>query len=791
MTKITNKLMWVGVAISMALGLTACRNQEPSKASTYAAEIRRTSFGIPHIVAKDEAGIGYGFGYAYAQDNFCMFAEMLVTVNGDRSRYFGPDQTDGPDVETGSIKLTNLQSDFFFKMLNAPEQVTRSWQHQNAESQALVRGFTAGFNRYLADTPAEQQPAQCRGAPWVRKISEQDIMRLARRLASEGPFMQLMPALLAVQPPDSNREPMAHFDVDLRYASREWLGSNGVALGKEATENGRGLLFGNPHYPWFGSLRFYQLHLTIPGKLDVMGVTFGGFPVVRSGFNRDVAWTHTVNTSGHVVFYALTLDPQDPTKYVVDGQTKAMTRETVTVDVKGADGAISKRTHDFWRTDFGLIVQLPGKLQWGDGKAYALFSPSLDNHRMIETWYAMDRASSLDGLQSAMTEHVGIPWTNTIAADADGNTLYANVSVVPRVTQAKEAACIAEPYKKLIDEKLWVLTASAACQLESEPGGLQPGIFAGSELPVLRRTDFVQNSNESAWLANPAQPLTGFPSIVAAKDYPQNGRTRLGITQIQARLAGKDGLEGNRFNMRKLQQIAFNNHSYLGNLLRDDLRTVCSDTRPVVLDGKSVSVAEACAVIAKWDGKANLDSIGVFLAMKWIRGFAMEGGTVAKDIWAVPFSAQDPVNTPRGIKLRDPATLAKMRAALARAVLEAQAAGIDPAKPWGEIQIADFGGRLTPMHGADSADVYNLIRGDARDGNLRVRFGSSYIQVVQFEDDGPRVEAFLTYSQSTDPASPHFSDQTPRFGELGWIPLPFTEAQIKADPEYRSTKLEE
>ena len=49
------------------------------------------------------------------------------------------------------------------------------------------------------------------------------------------------------------------------------LGSNAWAFGKQTTANGSGMLPGNPHYPWVGPSRFYQMRLTIAGQLDVMG----------------------------------------------------------------------------------------------------------------------------------------------------------------------------------------------------------------------------------------------------------------------------------------------------------------------------------------------------------------------------------------------------------------------------------------------------------------------------------------------------------------------------------------
>ena len=39
------------------------------------------------------------------------------------------------------------------------------------------------------------------------------------------------------------------------------IGSNAYGFGSEATENGRGLVLGNPHFPWDGSERLYQAHL--------------------------------------------------------------------------------------------------------------------------------------------------------------------------------------------------------------------------------------------------------------------------------------------------------------------------------------------------------------------------------------------------------------------------------------------------------------------------------------------------------------------------------------------------
>jgi acyl-homoserine-lactone acylase len=60
--------------------------------------------------------------------------------------------------------------------------------------------------------------------------------------------------------------------------------------------------------------------------------------------------------------------------------------------------------------------------------------------------------------------------------------------------------------------------------------------------------------------------------------------------------------------------------------------------------------------------------------------------------------------------------------------------------------------------------------------------GSSYIQIVSWDGKRgcPQVSTMVTYSQSTDPTSPHFADQTRLFSDHGWNHPPFCAADVKA-----------
>jgi acyl-homoserine-lactone acylase len=100
--------------------------------------------------------------------------------------------------------------------------------------------------------------------------------------------------------------------------------------------------------------------------------------------------------------------------------------------------------------------------------------------------------------------------------------------------------------------------------------------------------------------------------------------------------------------------------------------------------------------------------------------------------------------------------------------------------PWGSVHAAPRGTDRIPIHGGPHiAGILNMMQARVTPAGLVPIHGTSYIQVVSFEQNGPVADAFLTYSQSTDPNSPHASDQTRAFSAKRWHRLPFTQAEIR------------
>ncbi|WP_164558074.1 penicillin acylase family protein [Massilia atriviolacea] len=191
-------LLRTGAAATL-LALAACGDKDgtPAEAApAYAAEIRRTAYGIPHIKADDDGGLGFGIGYAYAQDNACLLAERIVTANGERAKYFGAEAR-GATADTAP----NLASDFFYRLINEPDAVAAAWQQQPAPMRALVEGYVAGYNQYLEERGKDGLPDACKNAPWVRSMSSADMMKIVRRYAAEGAGSHFIEALVAAVPP--------------------------------------------------------------------------------------------------------------------------------------------------------------------------------------------------------------------------------------------------------------------------------------------------------------------------------------------------------------------------------------------------------------------------------------------------------------------------------------------------------------------------------------------------------------------------------------------------------------
>ncbi|MFD7554870.1 penicillin acylase family protein [Streptomyces sp. NPDC059835] len=794
------------VALAGAALLAAAAAAPPASASAATGErmpsggglsavIRYTENGIPHILAQDYAHLGFGTGWAQAADQVCVLADGFVTLAGERSRWFGPDAA--PDGSLSSA-TRNLSSDLYFKGVRESGTVdkllaTPAPAGPGKDLKELMRGWAAGYNAWLAQNKITDPT--CKGAGWVRPVTATDVAARGFAVSVLGGQGRGIDAITAAQPPTApaagaraaaprQTDPAAAAEAAREFfdTSRYDMGSNAVAFNGSTTANGRGLLLGNPHYPWQGGRRFWQSQQTIPGELNVSGGSLLGTPVVSIGFNEKVAWSHTVATGTPVNLHQLTLDPADPTAYLVDGASEAMTRRTVTVPVAGGDPV----TRTQWWTRYGPVITGLGPglpLPWTGGTAYALNDPNAVNLRGSDTALAMGKARSVAGIQQALARTQGLPWVNTVAADSAGGTLFTQSQVVPRITDELAARCSTPLGRATYPASgLAVLDGSRAdCALGTDPDAVQPGVFGPAKAPTLRDAPYAENSNDSAWLANADRPLTGYERIWGNVSTPRSMRTRGAVEDVSA-MASKGGLT-----VADLERQQFANRVPAGDLAAADAAKACSALpggTATAGDGTAVDVSAACGVLAAWDRTADSSSRGALLFDRFWR--RLTASTAPKDLWLVPFSAADPVRTPRTLNQAAPG----IGRALADTVVELKAAGIALDAPLGEHQFVVRGGQRLPVGGGTEAlGVWNKIEAPwnaAAGGYPEVVHGSSHVQAVGWDGGRcPVARTLLTYSQSSNPDSPYYADQTRLFSAERWVTSRFCERDILTSPKLK------
>ena len=773
---------WVAIgAAVIATAIAGCATlPEPARS----VEIQRTAHGIAHITAPDYATLAYGVAYAHAQDNVCQTANQLVTIRGERSRWFGANE----QALLGLRVLPNEQIDVFVRSHMDDAALAAALAAASPETQAVSTGYVDGYNRYLRDHAASL-PASCAGAPWVRPMTRADYLRLQELTMVQLGVALFADAIFDTSPP-GDEEPVtpppgtaqAAAALARFHLNEPLLGSNGWAFGADVTTNGRGVLLGNPHFPWSGVNRFWELHLTIPGTLDVMGAAIGHSPVVQIGFNHDIAWTHTVSTGQRFTLFELKLADGDPHSYVVDGKPVPMTSQRVTYEALDANGAVQTREHTVWRTRFGPILEVPrAGLAWNKTHAYALKDANSLNLRAMDIWLGFNRDRNVAEMRATLAK-LGVPWVNTIAADRDDNAMYADVSVVPDVSAAQLERCApsraAAALFKAAD--LTVLDGSRSeCDWQHDPRSPVPGLLPIERMPVAVRRDWVQNSNDSFWMSNPAIDWPEITPLVGWTDTPQSLRTRSGLYEIEQRVAGTDDVATHaKVGIAEVQAMLFRNRNHAAFVVLDDFLAVCKDA-----PGGAVGEAAraGCAVLAAWDRRNNLDSRGEHVFREWWRA----AGAI-KDVWRQPFDPADPVNTPAGLATDKPEVRAALLKALDDAVATVRAVGFALDAPLGEVQSYTTGGRDVGLHGGPEFEgvlnkVETAARGPLEAGGYKIDFGSSYIQTVTFDERGPVAEAMMVYGQSSQADSPLSFDQLPLYTGKQWMRLPFHAEDVERE----------
>jgi acyl-homoserine-lactone acylase len=774
----------------------------------YRASITRTEYGVAHIVADDWGSLGFGQGYAFAQDRACTLIDQVIKVRGERSLWFGPGDNDA-----------NLVTDFAYRHLGLHDDADQRFGDQPTEVAEIVDGYVAGFNAELA----EQGPSGwCVGEPWVQPITSTDLYAYLNDVTLYASSGALIEAIGQAQPPDATSTdttaivsvPPASITTDSTVAasvapSTTALGSNGWAIGADASSSGGGLLLANPHFPWEGEKRLWESHLTLTtGELDAYGVTLSGVPGILIGFNRAVGWTHTVSAGHRMTLYQLQLVPGAPTTFRYGDTTEDLVATEITVQVLQPDGSIADETRTMWASHYGPMLELP--FGWTDTTAYTYRDANIDNTDIVAQFLGMATATSMDAFIDAHRIANGIPWVNTIATSADGRAWYADTAATPNLSAESIAAWQAQVATEgsiaaLVDDNGAVLLdgSDPVNEWVDDPAATRPGILPFDQQPQLERSDYVFNSNDSHWLANPDELLTGYSPLTGPEAVPQSARTRMNaILLVDPAQRGDD----DRFDLAEIEAAILSQRSLHAELLLPGVLEACDRTHLVLVDGVPYSIVPACDVLRAWNGRYDIEARGAALWREYLVLFSRAARQDKGPLYRRRFDPEDPVGTPN--RLNDDLDVEVLKN-LGIAAKAMTAAGFAIDAKLGDVQFDNravdgaAAGVHIPLGGGTEVDGTASIVGCCSDaGTLApkgdpgtfadaqyfsdlgypVTTGNSFMMALQFTPEGPVARAVLTYGQPDDATSPDFVSQTQLYSAGTFRAVRFEAADIAADP---------
>ncbi len=583
---------------------------------------------------------------------------------------------------------------------NSVPQRSQKWlEQQTPEFRSYLEAFAKGINDYAAKHPEALNEESKRVLP----VTALDPIEHTHRIVQ----FTYMGSIGLAGGGRGGRGSVASL-----LENPDDIGSNGWAIAPAHTAAGKTLLLGNPHLPWGGWETYYEIQLTAPG-INLYGASQVGFPVLRFVFSDYLGFNQTVNSVDAVDQFRIRTKDNG---YLFDGKVLPFEESTHDLKIRQADGSFKTETMKIRSTIQGPIIKTDS------GDPIAMKVASLDRPFMLEQYWQMETAHDFAHFEKALSR-LQVPCFNVLYGDRDGHIEYLYNGTVPR-RKGKDLQYRAGIVAGDTSETLWTdyLTYAELPKSVDPPSG------------------FVQNTNDPPW-------NTSWPNTIDPDKFPSG----LAPKTISFRAE------------RSIRMLYENPKLTYDNFVKNKLSThseLADRILPELLDAAekygTPLAKQAAGVLKAWDRESEADSRGAVLFYQWGMQF-MGAGLGSQANFAVPYDLKSPLTTPGGLK--DPQQAAKQLDAAAAQTVKLYGA-LDV--PWGQVMRLQFAGLDLPGNGGfGNLGVFRVITYGADHGATRSQTaGETYIAAIEFSNP-PHAKVLLSYGNSSQPGSPHQSDQLP------------------------------
>jgi acyl-homoserine-lactone acylase len=704
-----------GAGVASVLAAALLSASQPFAAGT--SEILWDRYGVPHIYASDRESMFYAHGWAQMRNHADLLLRLYGESRGRAAEYWGGAE--------------NLELDRWVQLNGVPERARSWYDAQDPQFRTYLDEFARGINEFAAKNPGAIGPEY----RVVLPVSGVDVVQHPLRVVHHGYMGSRARMNTEVNAMLRSMGREAASRAESRDATEEeTAGSNTWGIGPARSASGNAMLIINPHLSWGNTFyRYIQVHLVGPGY-DQVGAPQVGFPVAVVGFNPHTGWGRTVNTIDTVDFYRLTVKDG---QYVFDGTPRAFERETRTLKIRQADGSLREERLEIRRTVHGPVVFDE------NGVTVAMRVAGLDRPKMLEQWFRMGEARTLEEFQSAL-RMMSIPMWHANYADDKGHIMFVFNGLVPK--------------RRVHDYQYWSRIV---------PGDTSETLWTDylsfDELPksIDPASGWHQNANEPPWLMTlPPVDRTKYPAYVAPTgEAMPTMRTLRSLRMVT---------EGPKISYEQLIAKKHSTRMELADRVLPDLLKAAGQT-------------EAARVLAKWDRHTDVGSRGAVLFQMFVdRYFSAANGGMA-DKLRVRYDPQRPLESAQG--LADPAAAV---AALSAAAAECRERYGALDVKWGDVfRFASGKADLPGNGGPGGSGLFRTISFTRRQGNkYYAASGETIVCAIEFART-QRAQCLLGYGNATQPGSPHLEDQLPLMVQKKLLPIRREKREIEANLELR------
>ena len=494
-------------------------------------------------------------------------------------------------------------------------------------------------------------------------------------------------------------------DTQDDFLDQNLTGSNVIAMNSSKTKSGETFLAINTHQPLEGPTSWYEVHLNSEEGTNIIGTMYPGTPNILIGVNEHLGWSHTVNYPDKTDVFKLKM--KNKRKYIVDEEEYELEKLKAKITVK-VFGIPIKINRKYYKSIFGPTLK-------NKSGYYSIRTPTLFNIKALEQWWKMGKSKNFSEFYNTL-KMTQLPGFNIGYADKYDTIFYMSNGIIPKRAEGYNWKGIVPGDTK---KTLW----TEYHDIEDLPQVIQPD--AG----------FIYNANHSPFKSTTAEENPkeeNFSQRMGYETYDNNRSTRL-IELIESY---------DKVSYEDFKDIKYDN-SFPSKFNYNFMDISIIETLKLKTENDSFELLD---IIQKWNRKTDIDS----------QGAGIYGVLYYQLVW----NYRDDIQKNNKTVSRE--TLLSALKDVKRYLID-NFGSID-------ITLGDFqklvrGDKELPIWGLPDV-ITAMSSRPYKDGKHKVTQGESYIGLVRFNENGPILESIISFGNSDNPDSDHYTDQMEKYSKF-------------------------